>query len=339
MPRWSSDSSTSIARWPWRSSSDQLVDRPVGPALLPCRRVDLGGQAVERERARSARRRWAATRAARSTITGRRLDRPVGASSISPVDDDESVADAAPRGRPGGGRRAPRTLGDPPTVRAAAAMSAISASAAAPTAAAATASWSSRRSTSPGRPVTRCRATDRDERVLALVEQGEVVGRDERRPASAAHHSVWTSRSPPWPSLRSGSRRNATSPAWSRRSITRERRASSQRRPLRCQRASPSVARPAGQLVVAGDERAAEQRRRRVEVVIGQRQLLVDERTAWPSLSPASHSGYHSAAATSSMPPPAVVHQQDVDVALRGELAAPVATDGDEGPPNPCGGP
>ena len=46
-----------------------------------------------------------------------------------------------------------------------------------------------------------------DERAVATARASARSSAGTRRSASAAHHSVCTSRSPPWPSLRSGSRR------------------------------------------------------------------------------------------------------------------------------------
>ena len=114
------------------------------------------------------------------------------------------------------------------------------------------------------------------------------------RRAASAQRREWTSRSPPRPSLRSGSSRKATSPdlAW------------------RASTPSPSAPQPAGRLVpprrrrpapgqvggevgVAGDEPGVEERRGRVEVVVRPAPAPPSPTAPpWPSFSPASQSGY-----------------------------------------------
>ena len=54
-------------------------------------------------------------------------------------------------------------------------------------------------------------------------------------------------------------------------------------------------------------------------------------RTAWPSFSPASQIGYQRRSATAATLGWPVVQEQQVEVAARRQLAAPVAADGDEG--------
>ena len=112
MPRWSSDSRTSIARWPCGSSSTSSLTRAGRPALLPGRGVDLVGQPVER----GARQRDVALGGdAGRAQHDRRIGRRVGARRQLDlaVDDDEPVADALLVAELVARHVPPRPFGDP----------------------------------------------------------------------------------------------------------------------------------------------------------------------------------------------------------------------------------
>ena len=326
-PRWSSASSTGSPGGPRAAARRACRRRRPATSAATAATSSASRSSVRRsirtsqprrcQRRRAARasgrssgRRWRSARSRR-----RRGSRPAPTRSGSP-----------PSGR---SRRPQASSAIQAIVRAAAATSAISTSAVACPDAAAAASWSSRRSTSPGRPVARCSATRASQqRRVALVERGGVV-----RPATpgrrlAAHHSVCTSRSPPWPSLRSGSssvrdlaglvlaledpRLQLVEPALA----------------VLRQFATPGVDHLGRQLRVAGDQAGGEQRRRRVEVVLA--------RSSWSS------SGAHGVAELRAGVPQRVpdrrrerldatrrrvVDEQQVEVAVRRQLAAPVAAD------------
>ena len=299
MPRWSSASSTSIARWPWRSRRR-------------ARRAAPSGQRSRHAAAStSAARRSSVERDERHVALGGDAGRPqhehrIGA-EVGPrgqldlaVDDDEPVADALLVADLVARRRgATRPSAIQPIVRAAAATSAISSSADAGAEAAATASWSSRRSTSPGRPVAAVQGdADVDERAVARSSSGEVVGRHEQvgvgRPPQRLHVAQ-----PAVAVLEVGLEQVGDvaglgaaldAPASAGRRASAGRCAASGAR--------PSVDQPGGR---------APRRRRACRALSSavavsrsspaSASWSSSERTAWPSLSPASHSGYHSAVA------------------------------------------
>ena len=331
MPRWSSDSSTSIARWPWRS-------RPISSSSAPsghCSRQSAAStsaakrSSVERESPTS---RWAATRAARRTTTGsaRRSARAVSSTSRStttrPVAHLFLVAELVP------GHVAPRSTGDPGDAAGGGGDVGHH--------------HVGRRRAEPGRhgvlvlqPQHVARAfllpvqgdPDVDERAVAAVENRQIVGR---------HDEVGV-RGPP-------QRVHVAQPAVAVLEVRFQQigdiaRLGAALDDLRAQCIEPAAAvaaparqafgdEPGAELVVAGQGSGAEQRGGRVQVVGGQRQLVIERAQGVAELEPGipervPHGGGQLVEATRL----AVVQQQDVDVTVRRKLLAAVATDGDEG--------
>ena len=210
-------------------------------------------------------------------------------------------------------------------------MSAIRSSAEPAPTPSATASWSSRRSTSPappGRPVQGHPGID--ERAVAAVEQHEVVG---------PQHQVGVARPP--------QRLHVAQPAVAVLEVRLEQErdvaglgpALQHPRPQRVQPPAPVTTparqalrgQPAGQLLVAGQVAGAQQRRRRVEVVAGQRQLVVvrahgmaELQAGVPQRVPQGRRRLLDALGL------ALVDEHHVDVAVRRQLTPAVAADGDE---------
>ena len=144
---------------PGESSATSLAERTSRPGLGPRPGVDLGGQPVEAG-SRRGMSRSAAMRAARSASVGSAGGSAARRQLDLAVDEHDARRDAllvTELVTAQTWRQAPSAIHA--MVRAAAAMSAIRSSAEPRPDPAATASWSSRRSTSPARPVDRCRAT------------------------------------------------------------------------------------------------------------------------------------------------------------------------------------
>ena len=171
-------------------------------------------------------------------------------------------------------------------------------------------------------------------------EQHVVVVRQRlrRRPrasppaACSAQRMACTSRSPPRPSLRSGSSRKATSPACSWRIVTRLLELAQpplgplapqrQRLGRRARRSAPGR-RP------GGGPSTSDVAVSRSSAASDSASLMV--RTEWPSFRPSSQIGYQIRSAMAPMPLRPVVQQHHVEIALRRQLAPAVAADGDQG--------
>ena len=308
---------------PLAEQGDQLVERPVGPALAATRRRrrrrPAGRASSGRGGPRAGRRR--APPAARAP--GRRPDRPVPVSSISrsTTTSPSPTRSSWPTWCRDAWRHAP--VGDPrdPPCRGGDVGHQHVGGLRRRTPAA-TASWSSRRSTSPGRPVARCRATRTATSVLLALRRARlVVGRHEQVGVAGPPQRVDVAE-PAVAVLQVGleqvgdvaglrpaldhPRAQGVEPAASVAAVLRQ--------PLRRQAGA--------ELVVAGERAGAEQRRRRVQVVGGEGQLLVERAHGVAELEPGvpqrvpQRRGDLVDAAR-----PAVVDEQDVDVALRGQLA------------------
>ena len=314
-----------------RQQQHELVDRAGRPALLPRRRIDLVGQPVQR----GARQRDVALGGDPGRAQhDRRIGGRVGARRQldGAVDDDEPVADAllvpelVPRHVPPGAFGDPadraggrRDVGHEVVGRARADGRGDGVLVLEPQHVAGAA----------GDAVER--DADVDEPAVALVQQGEIVGWDEQVRVGG----------PP-------QRLDVAQPAVAvlEVGLEQERDVAGLGAPLdhlRAQRVepAPAVAAPAGeplggqpgrQLLVAREVTGAQRGGRRVEVVAGEAELVVERahgvaelQTGVPERVPERRRRLVDA------PDLAVVEEEHVDVALRGELAAAVATDGDEG--------
>ena len=309
---------------------DELLQRPVRPALLPRGDVDACRQLVQR---RAGQAHLALGSDARRPQHEHRVLGGIGtrAQLDLPVDDDEAVtdtllvADLVPR------RVAPRALGDPGDSacrRRDVRHQHVGGRCTAPVGDGLLVLEAQHVTGSAGRAVQG--DTDSDERLLALVQCVLVVGRHEEvglagppQRVDVAETAVTVlqigleevgdvaGRDPPFDHPRAEGIEPATAVA------------AVLRRPLRRQ--------PGAELVVAGERAGAEQRRRRVQVLGGEGELLVERAHGVAELEPGvpQRVPERGGDLVDAAGPP-VVDEQHVDVALRGQLLAPVPADGDE---------
>ena len=331
MPRWSSDSSTSIARWPCDSSRTSSLTAPAGQRTChaAASTSSASRSSVERDSGTS---RWAATRAARRTIVGSVAGsaRDVSSTARSTTTSPSPTRSSCPSWWRDMCRHAPSAIH--PIVRAAAATSAMRSSAdAAPMADAdgVLVLEPQHVAGSPGHAVEG--DADVDEAPVALVEHGEVVG---------GHEQVGVGRPP--------QRLHVAEPAVAVLEVGLEEEGDiaglgPSLDHLRAQgvEPAPTVAAPAGaalrrqpgrQLLVAGQVADAQRRRRRVEVVAGEGELVVERPHGMAELEPGVPQRVPQRRRRLADPADlAVVDEEHVDVALRRQLATAVAADGDEG--------
>ena len=141
-----------------------------------------------------------------------------------------------------------------------------------------------------------------------------------------------TSRRPPWLSLRSGSRRKATSPAAACRSPIWASRVGRYRVPSRSRQAaralassgsatlgSPQTRRPSSSPSATRTSSAAAE------------STSAGRRTEWSRCTPSSHTGYQMASATASDVPVAGVDEHHIEVAVGAERAPAVSPDRQKG--------
>ena len=336
MPRWSSASSTSIARCPWRSRPTSSSRAPSGhlsrhePASTSASKRSSVARASPTSR-------WAATRAARSTSPGsaprsaarRHLDLPVDdhqplthpllvpelvARHVAPCavgDPGDAAGGGGDVGHQHVGRRRTEAGGDGVLVL---------------------------EPQHVARPLLLPVQGDADvdQRAVAAIEHGEILGRHDEVGVGGPPQRVHVAQpavavlevglqqerdiaglAPPFDDL--GAQRVEPTPAV----------AAPPGAPLRHQ--------PRPELVVARKRPGAQQRRRRVEVVGGQRQLVVERSDGVTELEPSVPQGVPQllgqVVEAARLP---VVEQQHVDVAARRQLLTAVSADGDEGHSGPA---
>ena len=155
--------------------------------------------------------------------------------------------------------------------------------------------------------------------------------RSARAAPASAQWRAWTSRMPPRPSFRSGSSRNATSPNRQWRATT-DSASSCSRRFDRCRHASTaSVDSSSVKLIGTGQVAGRQQGRGRVEVVVGERQRLVDRAHRVTEFHPGVPDRIPQRLSELLDVRRPAMHEHQVEIAERGELGAAVATDGHQG--------
>ena len=144
--------------------------------------------------------------------------------------------------------------------------------------------------------------------------------------------STLTSRRPPWLSLRSGSKRKATSPAVARRSAICTSSTGRYAVPRRLRQAARALSR-SGSATLGSPQTRRPSRSPRATRTSSAAALSTSEgrRTEWSRCTPSSQTGYQMPSATRADVPVAVVDEHHVEVAVGAERAPAVAADGDQG--------